>query len=115
MIKRFFSRATACCRRLRNTGCEAHIFGVFRRMAVVAAVAMTVWGCSDDEPYNRPADDAVGGDQRVFVLGQEAEGLPSASVKNSDINNKDIYKDFDFTYVWIMTDSGPKLRNCPWQ
>lgn len=41
---------------------------------------MTVWGCSDDEPYNRPADDAFGGDQRVFVLGQEAEGLPSASV-----------------------------------
>ena len=115
MIRHLYSRATACCRRLRNICSEASMSGVLRRMAVVATLALTVWGCSDDEPDSRPADDAFGREQRVFVLGQEAEGLPSASVKNSDINNKDIYKDFDFTYVWIMTDSGPKLRNCPWQ
>lgn len=54
-------------------------------------------------------------DHNYYLDGTGKSWPSSTSVKSSDINNKDIYKDFDFTYVWLMTDSGPKLRNCPWQ
>lgn len=54
-------------------------------------------------------------DNNYYVEGTGGGWPSSTSVKKSDVGNKDRYHGFDFTNVWLITDDGPTLRNCPFQ
>lgn len=50
-----------------------------------------------------------------YLEGTGGSWPSSTSVKNADIAKESKYGDFDFKKIWIMSPSGPILRDCPFQ